>query len=246
MGSEMCIRDSVGSLIVRTVLRARIPASSPSYAMHRWRRAALPFFVLAIADIVMGQIGVILVQAMGSSADAGLFAVALRGSAVVALCFVGVAAAIGPSAARHWASGDPAGLLRLVRRMALFSVAFAAPTAAFIAIFASPLMRIFGAEFTPASNALRLLCLGQLVFATFGVFGTVLLMTGEEALAARIMVGGLVVGVTLNVALIPHYGVNGSAVATTLALIACYGAMPIGLWRRWPQIRQASGSLVRE
>ena len=76
----------------------------------------------------------------------------------------------------------------------------------------------FGAEYVVGLNALRVLCIGQLINACAGSVGVILNMTGHERYTVRGVGTAAAMNILLNFVLIPKFGINGAAVATTVSL----------------------------
>jgi O-antigen/teichoic acid export membrane protein len=84
---------------------------------------------------------------------------------------------------------------------------------------ATPLLQLFGDDFTSAVTPLRLLAVGQLVVLAGGPVTVLLVMVGGERDQAR---AGALAGLVLLVALVPlvpAYGASGAAAAASIALI---------------------------
>jgi len=82
-----------------------------------------------------------------------------------------------------------------------------------VALFAGPILGVFGAGFEHGASPLRLLCLAAVVNATASGNTTVLMMTGHERSAAAAAATGLLTTVVLSLVLIPAHGAGGAAVA---------------------------------
>jgi O-antigen/teichoic acid export membrane protein len=81
-------------------------------------------------------------------------------------------------------------------------------------------LQISGAEFIQGQTALIILSIGYLVNALTGSVGILLYMTRHiEAYLATTAFAALL-NVCLNWLLIPKWGVNGAATATTISMIA--------------------------
>ena len=83
---------------------------------------------------------------------------------------------------------------------------------------------LFGADYIPAAVPLAILALGQLIQTFTGPSLTALHMTGGERTALHLTIGTCLLNVIGNVALIPLWGLAGSAVASSVANIALVGA----------------------
>jgi len=209
-----------GAYLIHRDTPRQIRHATPSYNTRRWRRSAAHFFAISATTVVIAQIGVVLLGALSTSADAGLFAVATRGAGVIALGTTAVNTVIAPSAARLWAQGDFTRLQQIVMMSARAIAAFAVPVTVVLFVFGGFFLSLFGSEFVEATLALRILCVGQLVTSFTGSVTLLLLMAGEERCAAIAIGLGAVLNVVFDLALIPLWGLEGAAVGATASLIA--------------------------
>lgn len=223
----------IGTCILRTIMQRDVPRTTAQLDTKRWRAAAGPFFVFSVTTTVSTQIGTVLTQAFSNSHDAGLFAVANRGAGLVSLGFVGVAAAAGPPIAKYWAQGNQTAAAKLIWRMFAFSSVVGGLGTLLLYFFAADLLEVFGPEYVAATTALRIMCVGQLAFAVLGIFATTLLMTGNQTKAAVIMTSVVALSVALFAALVPIWGINGAALATSATFVLAYGLMAVVLARAW-------------
>ena len=191
----------------------------PSYDLRSWRRSAAHFFAISATTVVSAQIGIVLLSALSTSANAGLFAVANRGAAIILLGITAVSTVIAPSAARLWAQGDVARLQRIVTTSARATAVFAVPVTVALIVFGSYFLALFGSEFQEATLALRILCVGQLATSFTGSVTQLLLMAGQERRVAIAVGIGAILHVVFDLALIPIWGLEGAAVGATASLI---------------------------
>ena len=85
-------------------------------------------------------------------------------------------------------------------------------------IFAEQAMMVFGSEFIEGAWTMRIYVAGVLVTLLFGPGSAVLVMTGNEGTASRILVISLCIHVVLAIILIPLAGIVGCASASFLSL----------------------------
>ncbi len=207
----------IGVVLLRRVLPRRVAAERSEYDMKAWVRSAIPLLLFALVQALNVQIEVILLGALDSAASAGLFSVAARIAGLVAFVMVAVGYPLSPMIARLHAEGQTALLERTVRRAATTVFLASVPIALGVVVLARPLLGLFGAEFEVAELALILIVVAQLAFAATGFAGTVLAMTGHESWLIRGVAAGAVLNAGLNALLIPPFGLNGAAVASTIA-----------------------------
>jgi O-antigen/teichoic acid export membrane protein len=210
----------LGAYLLHRAAPSQVRRATPAYDLRRWRRSASPFLLLSIATVINSQMGTALLGALSTSTNAGLFAVANRGAAVISLGVLAATTVVAPNAARLWALGDHLQLQRIVTRSSQATVLFALPVTLILVVFGRYFLKIFGEDFGGAILALQILCVGQFAVSATGTVTNLLLMAGEERRAVVATVVGAVANIVLSVVLIPIWGLEGAAVATTTSLIA--------------------------
>jgi O-antigen/teichoic acid export membrane protein len=76
---------------------------------------------------------------------------------------------------------------------------------------------VFGKPFAPAANCFTVLLIAKLVAVLNGIFAWGLLSQGADRTNLFIMSGTAVVSITLNLLLIPHFGIMGAAVVNLIS-----------------------------
>jgi O-antigen/teichoic acid export membrane protein len=235
----------VGAVTLRRAMPRAMREAHREYDYPRWLRSMPSFLALGFSDVLTSQLSITLIGWFGTARDAGVFAVANRGAAVVALGFAGVAAVAAPRIARLWAQRDMRGLDALLKQGALLSGGVAALAVCVIALFRDQLLAVFGPGFVSGGTALVILSLGQLAFATIGIQATALLMTGGERKAAFSLVVSLVLTTVLSALLISPLGENGAALAWTISMVLGQ-LLTIVFWRRHRRSMRPVGADTEE
>jgi O-antigen/teichoic acid export membrane protein len=101
-----------------------------------------------------------------------------------------------------------------------------------LAIFAEPLLTLFGQDFSIGLTTLRILLIGQVIMGGAGGQMFVMTMTGHERAAAAVLVACAVGNALLGTILINAFGIVGAAVANTAMLIVWNVAMAVYIWRK--------------
>jgi O-antigen/teichoic acid export membrane protein len=84
---------------------------------------------------------------------------------------------------------------------------------------------IYGHIYVRAWPALLILTIGTLVDAACGLSGFVLQSTGHHVALLRLTIGAALLNLVLSLVLVQRFGMNGSAAAATISLIAFNAAM---------------------
>lgn len=206
-------------------LLQRVPESvrgaRPTYHMRPWLRAASPFFGLAALTVLSGRIDIVMVGWFRAPEEVGIYRAAVTAGAVVTFGLEALNVAIAPRLVRMWENRELRSLQVLATQSAWAATLFALP---FFALFALAgewaLGLAFGPEFAAGSSSLFIIGAGQLVNAAFGSVSIVLNMTGHQRWTLIGLSVASVVNLGANAWLIPRYGIEGAAIASTMALAA--------------------------
>ena len=210
----------VGSFWLFRTFPPAARAAAPSYDTGLWIRVALPLLAIAGMHLLLGQIDILMIGALLGPTSAGLYAAASRVALVVGLALQAVNSILGPMVADFHATGRHRQLQQAVTRVARGVLVFAVIAAALLVALGTPLLRLFGPEFTVALNPLYVLVAGQLVNALVGSVGLLMTMTGAQNRAAAIIGVATVLNIVLNAVLIPAFGLLGAAAATAASTAA--------------------------
>lgn len=187
--------------------------------LRAWRGYATVMYGNSLLSVATGHLDRFLVGAFAGPAMVGVLMVArmLQGLPGVFLqVFIVVA---GPMLAAASARDDRAARGHLYHLSTDWLVRLSMPLMIFLAVFAGPVLGLFGPDFAERGTAaLWLLLAGQAVNLASGQVGNVLNMSGEERTMFRIAVIStliLVVGLPLFTVL---QGIEGAALALTLSM----------------------------
>ena len=208
-----------GSIALRRVLPAEARQATPEFDGRVWARSLPPLALMSVMFVLNSQIGVIMLGAMESAADAGVFNAASRGAALVSLGMIAVGQVLAPRIAILYASGDRAGIQRLIARGTRAASAVALPTSLFLVLAGPWFLGLFGDDFRGGSSALTILAVGQLLNAATGAVVPALVMTKHERPAAVAAVSGTCLNAALCAILIPVWGSTGAATATAASVV---------------------------
>ena len=193
------------------VRSGKLPASAGR--KKAWRRSALP---LALGDgmrIVSGQVGVLVLGAMASNEEVGVYRVALGIYVVATIPSALLNAACSPMLARLNSEGDMRQMRRLNAWMALFLVLSAVACILPFAVAGGWIVgTVFGMEYASATPVLLVLLAGELMAATLGHPTIVLNMMRREGVVTQWSFLSLALNLLLCWLLIPRMGAMGAGI----------------------------------
>lgn len=193
--------------------------------------SSTPLFWIASLNMVMNWIGLLLLGALGSSAEVGVFGVAARMSVTIGFVLVAVNAVAAPKFAALHVEGKRREMSLLASQSSRLMVMLAAPLLLVFVVAAGPVMSLFGPAFRTGASALAIMATGQFLVVCGGSAIPVLMMTGYEKAVRNLLGAGVLVAVVLCVALVPPLGLIGAAIATSSGLVAMNGGAVAVAWK---------------
>lgn len=196
-------------------------------------RASLPFAIITVLYSVNDKIDqVMLERIIGGEPgkhETGLYGGAYRWVDTIMMYLWTVLPIFFARFARH--RGD----LPALRQLLIFGQPIAALPMLFAAVFVffygDKLLFLFdhsnAAELATMTTSMKVLFIAVLVNGLFAIYSTLLTSTGHEGFVGRMIAVSIVMNVTLNAFLIPHYG----AVACAWATVASFSLLSVSyIW----------------
>lgn len=202
-------------------------AERPAYKTQKWLVVAWPLLLVAGFNVLLGQSDLFLLGVFRPSEDVGVYNVALKSSVVVTFLLTGVNAVAAPRISKLYGSNEIDQLQKLVTLVAHLSFWPSIFFAIGLVVFREPYLWLFGADFLRADVAMIILILGKLTSAAAGSVAYLLNLTGRQAISSRVFAWSAIINIALNLVLIPYFGIEGAAVASTVTTI---------LWNVWLHI----------
>ncbi len=211
-------------LLFQQDFRDSVDKARPAYDIARWWRVALPLTLMSGSHVILSKTDTLMLGAILGSKQVGIYSAALKTSAWVPFILMAVNSIAAPLIASLYARGDLLGLQQMISTIARWMFYPALVTAIGLVGFAEPILQLFGSEFVAAKGALAILAVGQLVNVGSGSVGYLMVMTGHQNQAVKVMLAAASSNVILNWIGIQLLGIVGAALAT---------AFSMSLWNLW-------------
>jgi O-antigen/teichoic acid export membrane protein len=166
-----------------------------------------------------------------TSAELGVYAAALRVAQALMLFLVAVNYMFSPFVADLHARGQRERLDELYKALTRWMLAGTLPLLLLLLIAPGPVLSLFGSTFDTGSTALRILLIGQLVNVGVGSVGFILIMVGRTGWDLMVYAASFLLDLAVAVLLVPHFGVEGAAVAQTLTMVCSNTGRLYLVWR---------------
>jgi O-antigen/teichoic acid export membrane protein len=211
------------------------PECEPSSRQNRYRAAefwrfAAPRGFAGVFQIVVVWLDVLLVGALLSTYEAGVYAAVSKLAMVGTFALEGIRLAIAPHLSALLARRELAGAANLYQSATRWLMLAGWPVYVMFAIFPTVVLGIFGPRYTAGATALVILSLAMLVNLGTGNVTVVLLMGGKSSWNVLNTLAALLVNVGLNLLLLPHIGIAGAAIAWAASIILDNVAAVVEVW----------------
>lgn len=198
----------------------KLPGTREHLPSSEFWRYTLPRAVARIAQVLTQRLDVLLLASLGTVEDAGVYGTVSR--CMIAGVFVATAVQqmVQPRLRRLIVRGDNDSVRAMYGASTTWLVLATWPAYLSMAIFSPLVLRAFGHGAVRGQHALMMLCLTMLVASACGLVDVVLLMLGRSWLSTFNVLGALALNFVLNLLLISSLGMNGSAIAWCVAILA--------------------------
>lgn len=198
------------------IRRSRISGSDSS----NWTKSAFPLALISGMYIVNQQLDILFLGWLGSAEDIGIYKVVSQMGMFVIFGQQMVRGVMSPEISRYWAKNNLEDLEQLVRYSGKISFCIALFVCAVFFLGGRQLLGLlFGSEYAVGFLAMVILCIGQLINASFGSVGNILSMTGNANSSLMALSVSMIINCLLNMVLIPIWGLEGAACATTISMV---------------------------
>ena len=227
----------VGWFILAGLIKKEAPAAVPALtsagrgalAAEFWRFAA-PRGFAGVFQVIVLWLDILLVGALLSSYDAGVYAAVSRLALIGTFALEGTRLAIAPQLATLLARRQPSRAGDLYQSATRLLVLASWPVYLLFAIFPTVVLGIFGARYTAGSAALVIIALAMLVNTGTGNVTVVMLMGGKSSWNVVNTLIALCVNIGLNFILLPRIGIAGAAIAWAASIIVDNLAALLEVW----------------
>lgn len=184
---------------------------------------SLPLFVFDLVTTFWSWTDTLLLGILKSAAEVGLFSVALTLATLVTVPTNAVAFINLPVSSSLHVQHRNREIERNMVTMTKWICLIALPIAFLFLLFPESIINFsFGAKYTFASNALRILSLGAIFMTTTALVTGTLIAFGHARFTMISASASLALSATLDIVLIPRFSIEGAAAAATVALVSWY------------------------
>lgn len=210
--------------IVQTIfLRHRLAIDVPAGPRHHpagiWLGTSIPLLAITFSEIVLQNADVLVISQLMQPEDVGIYFAAAKTMSLVLFVHYAVGSAMAHRFSALNARGANSELRVAVRQAVNWTFWPSLASSLFILALGRPILSLFGPQFDTAWPVMFILVVGYLGRAAMGPSELLLNMLGQQRATAITAVTTALVNVSLNLILVPRFGLMGAASATASSLV---------------------------
>ncbi|MEO8423492.1 MAG: flippase [Actinomycetota bacterium] len=178
-----------------------------------------PRGLASMFSVIILWLDTLLIGALRSSAEAGVYAAATRYLSLGQFIGVAIAQVVGPKLSEVLASNDHERARSVYATTTWWLMVLAWPLYLTMIVHAPTLLSVFGPGYQQAQAIMVILGSSMLVATLVGPVDVVLLMAGKSSWNLLNTIAAVVANVVLNLILIPRFGITGAAVAWSASIL---------------------------
>ena len=180
---------------------------------------SLPVLISNSMLLLIQWIDIIILGYFETSNTVGIYSVVMKISLFSSVILFSINSIVASEFSRLYSLDKMVDLRVLIRKSSKIIFFITIPVLILIVYFSKSILGYFGYEFFMANKTLYILIVGQFVNILCGSVGYILMMTEKQNIFKNIMIFATCVNIILNIVLIPKYGINGAAIASSISLI---------------------------
>ena len=208
------------SLVLKARLAKAVTAGTKTYAVKTWFATSLPMLLVEGFFMLLTYTDVLILQFFSSPDDVGVYYAATKILSLVAIIYFSVSAATAHKFTAYDVAGNREQLSAFLIQAIGWTFWPSLLATVLILVAGRPLLWLFGERFVEGYYLLFLLAIGLLARAALGPVERFLNMLGEQRICAGVYAFAFALNLVLCIVLIPHLGVAGAAMSTSIALVA--------------------------
>ncbi|MCW8933006.1 MAG: oligosaccharide flippase family protein [Gammaproteobacteria bacterium] len=214
----------IGSLLGQQWLKKRLPTEihhvNPNYKSRYWLQITFPLFIITLLHQLLGNNDTILLGLINGTKNIGIYGIASKLSLAVSFPLIVANVLFAPIISECYSTNNINGLQHKLNKGMRFVIFSSIIFFTSLIFFREQVLTIFGKDFLQGSTSLVILSIGQIINAILGPVGFLLSQTSYEKTVMKTLFLAVLLNIILNLLLIPDYGIEGAALATSISIIS--------------------------
>ncbi|MFU0506000.1 lipopolysaccharide biosynthesis protein [Pseudaminobacter sp. NGMCC 1.201702] len=208
-----------------------VPGGPRKVHLRAWLVVSLPIFLVEGFYFLVTNADVLMVGFYMSPDDVAVYFATVKVLSLVHFVYFAVRAGVAQRYAQ-FTHGDPGRLAAFARETVSWTFWPSLLMALGLLALGKPMLMLFGPSFVAGYPLLFPLVFGVLARAAVGPCESLLTMSGNQNICALVFALTLAINIALNMLLIPQFGLWGTAIATSAAMVFEALALSFTVWRK--------------
>ncbi len=218
-GGSVWITGLGQTILLNNRLRREVAPGKKAYELRRWIVVSAPMFAVDTIYLLLMYVDVLILKQFRSPEEIAIYYAAARTLSLVAFVYFAVSVAAAHKFTAYFVAGDRARLAEFVADATRWTFWPSLAATVLILALGWPLLWLFGSHFVTGYNLMFILAIGLLARAALGPGERFLNMLGQQKACAVVAAGAFAVNLALCLLLVPRYGAQGAAIATSSAFV---------------------------
>lgn len=169
---------------------------------------------------LMGNVDSFMIGYYLDEHQVGIYSAIIKLSLAVTFILTSVNNYILPNVSKAYCSNEISQLIKIYQDSIKLIIVITLPFLMIMLLFPSFFLGLFGEDFESYTNVYYVVLLMNFIFVLIGPVVNILNMINQQLYVKNIMFIGLILNITLNLVLIPLFGILGAAVGTMISVFA--------------------------
>ena len=147
------------------------------------------------------------------------YSVAVKVISTISVAINSISLSIATETAYNYANRNFENLKKIMKKSGQIIFYFSLFSSALLFFFREPILCVFGKQYLASINVYTILLVGNFIMSISGNTYIYLLMTNKGMLMVKLLLLSVVINLSLNLILIPRFGIEGAAVASIVSII---------------------------
>lgn len=182
---------------------------------------SIPVVITGLAEVALYDLGTFVIGAYMPSSSVGYYNAASPIARLPLIVSMAIATSVLPATSEAMGLKDKGLLHTYILQSYRYVSMSVLPLCVGIIVFATPIISIlFGRSYIPGAEALQILTSGMLFFTIYMISSSIAQGLGKPIIPMVMLIIGTIFELGLSILLVPPFGINGAALATTIAAFA--------------------------
>lgn len=180
---------------------------------------SIPVVITSLAELALYDMGTFVIGAYMPSEYVGYYNAASPIARLPLIISMAVATAVLPATSEAFSVNNHVLLKTYVHQAFRYVTIIVLPLCVGTILFSTPIIDLLFPGYAYGSDALKILAAGMLFFTIYTVSASISQGMGKPFIPMYALLGGTIFELVGSIILVPYYGINGAALATTLAAL---------------------------